>query len=91
MFFPMDVKNLPPPYHKPPTYMAPTMKCPLTGKTPDSLLFSTPDTRYGGEAMNYVYYCSESGVAMSYPPMSEEQLTALFGLDDRDLQPQRTG
>ncbi len=78
LFFPMDLANLPPPPIPGPKLVAGEPKCPLTGLPPDRFLLSTPDTRFGEQTMTYVYYCSKSGVAMAYPPMSEQELTKLY-------------
>src|SRR5207302_1409503 len=51
---------------------------PLTGRCPDRLLFSTRDTRFGEKLINYVYYDSKSGMAIAYPPLSQEKLTELY-------------
>jgi len=89
LYFPMDLTNLPPPVMQPPPRVEGAPRCPLTGEEPDQLLFSTPDTRYGDKAMNYVYYNSKSGVAMAYPPMSDTDLAALYEThySDADAQP----
>ena len=50
---------------------------PLTLRAPDQLLFSTRDTRFGDRRIHYVYYESATGMAMAYPPMSQQELTEL--------------
>ncbi len=92
LYFAMDLQNLPPPVTTPPPRIVDAPRCPLTGAPPDRLLFSTPDTRYGDKAINYVYYNSASGVAMAYPPRSESELTALYAehysnADARPIEP----
>jgi ADP-heptose:LPS heptosyltransferase/glycosyltransferase involved in cell wall biosynthesis/SAM-dependent methyltransferase len=51
---------------------------PLTLRAPDRLLFSTRDTRFGDPRIHYVYYESATGMAMAYPPMSQQELTDLY-------------
>ncbi|CAN5397323.1 hypothetical protein BH10PLA1_BH10PLA1_09390 [soil metagenome] len=89
LYFPMDLTNLPPPVTQPPPRVNDAPRCPLTNEPQDRLLFSTPDTRYGDKAMNYVYYNSKSGVAMAYPPMSDTDLAALYEAhySDADAKP----
>ena len=53
-------------------------KCPLTGRPPDRLLFSSRDTRFGDALINHVYYCDASEVAVVWPPLSKDELTALY-------------
>lgn len=51
---------------------------PLTGRAPDRLLFSTRDTRFGDRRIHYVYYESSTGMAMTYPPLTQNELTELY-------------
>lgn len=77
LFFPMD-------FHGPlaggivPDPNAPPPKCPLTGRPPDRLLFSSRDTRFGDSRINYIYFCDESQTAVVWPPLSTSTLTALY-------------
>ncbi len=57
-----------------PDPFAPPPKCPLTGRPADSLLFSSLDTRYGDQHINYVYYCGESQLAVVWPPTGAKEL-----------------
>ncbi len=61
-----------------PAFLADQPRCPLTGVPPDRLLFSSRDTRFGDELINQMYYCSESDMAVTYPPLSKEQLNDLY-------------
>jgi len=78
LFWPIDYCGKPyPPGEAPP--LAPGQPvCPLTGQAPDRLLFSTQDTRFGDRRIHYVYYDSQTGMAMAYPPMSSDQLNELY-------------
>jgi glycosyltransferase involved in cell wall biosynthesis/2-polyprenyl-3-methyl-5-hydroxy-6-metoxy-1,4-benzoquinol methylase len=62
----------------PPPYVPDQPRCPLTGARPDRALFSSRDTRFGDELINYIYYCSTTDIALTYPPLSKEQLNALY-------------
>jgi len=78
LFFVMDFANMPPPPAIKPLAAQGQPLCPLTGRPPDRLLFSTRDTRFGDQLINYVYYNRNSQLAMAYPPLSREHLTALY-------------
>jgi len=78
LFWPVDYCGKPYPPGKPPPMVPGQPLCPLTGKPPDRLLFSTRDTRFGDERIHYVYYDSATGMALAYPPMSQHQLNELY-------------
>ena len=78
MFWPIDYCGKPyPPGDAPPIVPGKPI-CPLTGKAPDRLLFSTRDTRFGDSDIHYVYYDSSVGMAMAYPPVDQNELDALY-------------
>lgn len=81
MFWPLDLSGLG--QGKPPASVAPQRvwrapRCPLTGRYPQRLLFSSRDTRFGDPLMNHVYYVKESDLAVTYPPLTKEQLNVLY-------------
>ncbi|HSU68615.1 MAG TPA: glycosyltransferase [Tepidisphaeraceae bacterium] len=78
MFWPIDYCGKPYPPGEAPPVVAGKPISPLTGRAPDRLLFSTRDTRFGDPRIHYVYFESASGIAMAYPPMSQDQLTELY-------------
>jgi glycosyltransferase involved in cell wall biosynthesis/2-polyprenyl-3-methyl-5-hydroxy-6-metoxy-1,4-benzoquinol methylase len=53
-------------------------RCPLTGARPDRVIFSSRDTRFGDELINHIYHCSPTDIAITYPPLSKEQLNGLY-------------
>jgi 2-polyprenyl-3-methyl-5-hydroxy-6-metoxy-1,4-benzoquinol methylase len=77
-FWPRDYCGKPYPPGEAPPLIARKPVSPLTGAAPDRLLFSTRDTRFGDPRISYVYYESSTGMAMAYPPMSQQQLTELY-------------
>jgi len=78
LFFPMDFNGIPFPPGIAPQSPPTKVTCPLTGEFPDRLLFSTRDTRFGDNRINYIYYNSESDVALTYPPLSKDELNSLY-------------
>jgi ADP-heptose:LPS heptosyltransferase/glycosyltransferase involved in cell wall biosynthesis len=78
MFWPIDYCGKPYPPGEAPPLIPDKPVSPLTGRAPDRLLFSTRDTRFGDDRINYVYYESKTGVAMAYPPLTQSQLTELY-------------
>lgn len=52
--------------------------CPATNQPASRLLMSTTDTRFGERELHYVYYCDESGIAVSWPRLDNDALTALY-------------
>ena len=52
--------------------------CPVCGRYPDRLLFSTPDTRFGDRTVRQVYYCSRCETAFLFPRPDEAELAALY-------------
>jgi glycosyltransferase involved in cell wall biosynthesis/ADP-heptose:LPS heptosyltransferase/SAM-dependent methyltransferase len=77
-FWPIDYCGKPYPPGEAPQLVFDKPVSPLTGRCPDRLLFSTRDTRFGDPRIHYVYYESSTGLAMAYPPMSQQQLTELY-------------
>jgi glycosyltransferase involved in cell wall biosynthesis/SAM-dependent methyltransferase len=81
-FYPLDksgcVYGFKPPPRTAPPENAPPPRCPLTGRIPERLLFSSPDARFGDPLVNYVYYCEASDLAIVWPPLSKEQLNVLY-------------
>jgi len=77
LFYPMDFAGPLAPGEAPNPFADPP-KCPLTGRPPTRLLFSSRDTRFGHPLINHVYYCDESHVAIVWPPLTESELTKLY-------------
>lgn len=65
-----------------PSSAAGQILCPLTDRPPDRLLFSTPDTTGGDDAVYQVYYDSPSDAALAYPPVPAERLAAMYAARD---------
>jgi ADP-heptose:LPS heptosyltransferase/glycosyltransferase involved in cell wall biosynthesis/SAM-dependent methyltransferase len=63
---------------EPPAFVPGQPVSPLTNRHPDRLLFSTPDISGGDRGLSVVYYDSAAGMAVTYPPVSLERLTALY-------------
>ena len=63
---------------KPPPYVPDQPRCPLTGARPDRAIFSSRDTRFGDERINHIYYSSATDIALIYPPLSNQELNALY-------------
>ena len=84
LFFGLDAADAttfsaaPPPPGEAPPANAPAPVCPYTGYAPDRLLFSSRDTRFTDQRINYVYYRGDSHIAISYPMLSEEHLDTLY-------------
>lgn len=78
LFWPIDRCGKPYPPGDAPPLVPGKPVCPLTGQAPDRLLFSTRDTRFGDSRIHYVYYDSSVGMAMAYPPMSQDELNELY-------------
>ena len=79
LFYPLDFGNMPPPPANPPPLPdrdAP--RSPIDRGYANRLLFSTVDTRFGDKSLNYIYYDSRNGVAISYPPIDPARLDALY-------------
>jgi glycosyltransferase involved in cell wall biosynthesis/2-polyprenyl-3-methyl-5-hydroxy-6-metoxy-1,4-benzoquinol methylase len=81
-YYPLDISRAseaggPPPVCAPPAVDG-APRCPLTGRFADTFLFSSPDTRLGDRMINRVYYCTESDLAVTHPPLTKEQLNDLY-------------
>ena len=68
--------------------------CPVCGSPPDRLLFSTPDTRFGGREIYRIYQCDRCDSAFIFPKPNTEVLDHLYEttysaksqvIDDGDL------
>lgn len=77
LFYPMNFHGPLTPGKAPDPNAAPP-RCPLTGRPPTRLLFTSRDTRFGDPLINHIYYCDESQLAVVWPPLSEDELTALY-------------
>jgi SAM-dependent methyltransferase len=53
-------------------------RCPVCGRPPDRLLFSTPDTRFGDRTVRSLYFCSRCRTAFVFPRPDEAELAALY-------------
>ena len=78
LFWPIDYCGKPYPPGEAPPLVPGQPVCTLTGRPPDRLLFSTRDTRFGDPRIHYVYYDSQTAMAMAYPPMSPDELGQLY-------------
>jgi glycosyltransferase involved in cell wall biosynthesis len=78
LFFPIDFAQMPPPPGEAPPVPLNEPTCPLTGEKVDRLILSARDTRFGDRRINYLYYQSKSGLAVTYPPMTKEALNELY-------------
>lgn len=78
LFFPIDFGNLPPPAAtiRPGTEDIP--RSPIDGRPAERLLFSTPDTRFGGSELNYIYHDERYGITIAHPRLATEELDALY-------------
>src|SRR5699024_7422638 len=47
-------------------------------KPAERLLFSTPDTRFGDKAINYIYLDKRHGITITYPPVQSSELDRLY-------------
>ena len=63
---------------KAPPFIPDQPRCPLTDDRADRLLFSSRDTRFGDDLINHIYHCTASDVAVTYPPLTKEQLNELY-------------
>ncbi len=52
--------------------------CPLDGRMPDRLLFSTRDSVGGDRAIGYIYYDHSADAALAYPPIDLETLESMY-------------
>lgn len=77
LFFPIDFAEMPPPSGQSPGAPAVLPVCPITGTSPDRLLFSSRDTRFGHDLINYIYYFPKSHMTVCYPPLDPDYLVDL--------------
>ena len=78
LFFPININDLPTSVMSTACALKTIPKSPIDGKPAERLLFSTPDTRFGDNEINYVYLDSRNGVAICHPPMAPEKLDKLY-------------
>jgi len=78
LFFPIDFANLPPPNCTIPESMIGVPRSPIDGAPGERLLFTSPDTRFGGDEINYVYLDERHGIAITHPKIDTETLDALY-------------
>jgi glycosyltransferase involved in cell wall biosynthesis/SAM-dependent methyltransferase len=52
--------------------------CPATGDVAGRLLFSLPDTRFGEQRLNRIYFCDATGIATTWPRLDNEALKPLY-------------
>ena len=78
LFFPIDFGNMPPPAVVIPPGVEGTPRSPIDGKPAEQLLFSTPDTRFGVQELNYIYLDTRHGIAITHPPIAADKLDGLY-------------
>jgi SAM-dependent methyltransferase len=77
--FPLAPNGEPLPEGKPPGRVpADQPVCPIDGRMPDRLLFSTRDASGGDDAISYVYHDASADMALVYPPIDLERLGAIY-------------
>ena len=77
LFFPIDFKNFPPPeVHAPTATVIP--QSPIDGKPVERFLFSSPDTRFGGNDLNHIYLDARHGIVIIQPELTKEALDSLY-------------
>lgn len=78
LFFPIDFSNLPPPACTIPEGATVLPRSPIDGEPAERLLFTSPDTRFGGDEVNYIYHDQRHGIAITHPKVAAEKLDALY-------------
>lgn len=78
LFFPMDFGNLPPPTAVAPPGVDEVPRSPIDGKPAERFLFTTPDTRFGEQELNYIYLDERHGIAITHPRIAAEKLDGLY-------------
>ncbi len=78
LFFPIDFKNMPPPAVNIPPGVEKIPRSPIDGKPAERFLFSTPDSRFGEQELNYIYLDTRHGIAITHPPVSAVKLDSLY-------------
>lgn len=61
-----------------PGQMSPNLRCPLTNRPPDRLLFSSPETRFGSGVGTRLWKFDQSGVGVADPPLCQGQLDSMY-------------
>lgn len=78
LFFPIDFANLPPPACTIPAGAMELPRSPIDGDPAERLLFTSPDTRFGGHEANYIYLDERHGIAITHPKIAIEKLDAMY-------------
>jgi glycosyltransferase involved in cell wall biosynthesis/SAM-dependent methyltransferase len=78
LFFQIDFVNMPPPLVSVPPAVESIPLSPIDGKPVERLLFSTPDTRFGEQEINYVYLDDRHDIAITHPPIDPDKLDGLY-------------
>lgn len=78
LFFPIDFGNMPPPLVTLTGTEYGQALSPIDGKPAERLLFSTPDTRFGDNAINHIYLDTRHAIAITHPPVQPSELDRLY-------------
>ncbi|CAH9017717.1 sulfotransferase [Candidatus Nitrosacidococcus sp. I8] len=78
LFFPIDFRNQPPPVVTLIGTEYGQAISPIDDKPAERLLFSTPDTRFGGDKIHHIYLDTRHNIAITYPLILETELDALY-------------
>ncbi|CAB1275124.1 sulfotransferase [Candidatus Nitrosacidococcus tergens] len=78
LFFPIDFQNQPPPIVTLIGTEYGQAISPIDYKPANRLLFSTPDTRFGGNKIHHIYLDTRYNIAITYPLVSETELDDLY-------------
>ncbi len=78
LFFPIDFANLPPPACTIPAGAMAMPRSPIDGEPAERLLFTSRDTRFGGDELHYIYLDERHGIAIAHPKVAAEKLDALY-------------
>jgi glycosyltransferase involved in cell wall biosynthesis/2-polyprenyl-3-methyl-5-hydroxy-6-metoxy-1,4-benzoquinol methylase len=78
LFFPIDFANLPPPACTIPEGLTTLPRSPIDGEPAERLLFSSLDTRFGGDEVHYIYLDERHGIAITHPKVTAKKLDALY-------------
>ncbi|BAW80181.1 family 2 glycosyl transferase [Candidatus Nitrosoglobus terrae] len=78
LFFPIDFGNMPPPSVVCTGTEYGQAVSPIDDKPAGRFLFSTPDTRFGDQTINYIYLDTQHKIAIAYPPVPRFKLDELY-------------
>jgi len=78
LFFPIDLGNMKSPAMAIPPGVEAIPRSPIDGKPAERFLFSTPDTRFGEQEINYIYLDTRHGIAITHPPIAADKLDGLY-------------